>query len=118
MEDAHERKSTTFGGMRPSRTYTRFAQRHVERWIEHERTQPSQFRYTSYSIHIEKESRNFFTCQIKIRIDAREWSGIDEGRSVRDAILNALRSLKPHERIELYGPPNTPSPHLHHEISA
>lgn len=102
MEDA--RKLVTFSGIRPSRTYTRFAQSHVEKWIARERTLLFPSNYTSYSVHIDKETRNYFTCHIEIRIGAREWSGLDEGRSVQDAILNSLRSLKPKERIELYRP--------------
>jgi hypothetical protein len=90
----------------------------VEKWIERERTLLFLSKYTSYSIHIDKESRNYFTCHIEIRIGAREWSGIDEGRSVQDAVLNALRSLKPKERIELYRPPVLPTPQPLHEISA
>lgn len=116
MEDVHTRKSVTFGGMRTSRTYTRIAQRHVEKWIERERALAFLAEYTGYSIHIEKESRTCFTCHIEIRTGAREWTGLSKGLTVQEAILSALRFLAPKDRIELYHPPVLSPPR--HEMSA
>lgn len=116
MEDA--RKEITFSGMRPSRTFTKLIERHVEKWIERERTLLFLSKQTSYCVHVDKESRHYFTCHIEIRIGAREWSGLDEGRSLIEAVLNALKHLKPKERIELYRPPVLPTPQPVEQITA
>jgi hypothetical protein len=116
MEDAYIRKSVTFSGMRGSRRYTKFAQRHIEKWIERKEAFLPLSKKTSYFVHIDKESKNYFTCQIELRIGPEQWSGIDEGRSVEEAIRNALQSLKRKERAEV----DLPSflPNELHEISA
>jgi hypothetical protein len=114
MEDA--RSEITFSGMSPSRTFTKLIARNVEKWIERERSLFFLSNHTRYSVHVDKETRHYFSCHIEIQIGAREWSGMSEGRSVMEAVLNTLKRLRPKNLIELYRPPSLPTPI--HEVSA
>lgn len=115
MESA--KNQITFAGMKPSRTFTKLIARSVEKWIQRERSLLLFPNPARYHAHIDKEDRHYFTCHIEIQIGAKEWSGLDEGRSVLEATLNALKRLRPKNLVELYGPTYSPA-QVWHEASA
>lgn len=98
--------SISFTGVRVSRSNINIIKYHVEKWIQRQQTLMFRPKQTSYSVHVTKESDVYYSCHIEIRIGARHWSGIGEGRSIQDSVLNSLRSLKPKELLGIYDVPN------------
>lgn len=102
MEDV--KNKITFSGMGPSRNFSKLIARHIEKWIKRRQTFVFLSNQTRYCVHVDKEAERYFTCHIEILIGDREWSGIEEGRSVIESVLSTLKRLKPKNSIGLYRP--------------
>lgn len=96
MEDVH--RIITTSGIKASHPALRIVERHVEKWILREQSLLFLPKKAAYSAHLSKEDDHYFTCHIEIRIGSQEWSGLDEGRSIQESVLNALRRLKRKEK--------------------
>jgi hypothetical protein len=108
MEDTKSR--VTFSGVNPPHTTPKIIKRHVEKWVNRERSLRFLPKRVSYSVHIDREDYRFYTCHIEIQIGSKEWSGLEEGRSILEAVLNTLKHMKPKDLMEIYRPRPLPAP--------
>ncbi len=81
-------------GLRISRALARVVARQVEKWISREQSLLFLPKSATYRVHLARESGECVSCRIEVRIGRREWSGLEEGRSVQEAVLNTLRHLR------------------------
>jgi hypothetical protein len=107
MEDTKNR--ITFTGVNPPHATQKFIERHILKWINREQSLLYPAKQASYTAHIDREEYRYYTCHIEIQIGAQEWSGLEEGRSIHEAVLNTIKRLKPKYPHELYRPTSLPA---------
>lgn len=102
MEDL--KSKITFSGVNPPDSTSKIVEHQIQKWIEREQSLLFLPKRASYTAHIEREDYRFYTCHIEIQIGSREWSGLEEGRSIHEAVQNTLKYMKLKERIEVRRP--------------
>lgn len=108
MEDL--KSKITFSGVNPPHATSKIIERQIQKWIDREQSLLFLPKRASYTAHIDREDYRFYTCHIEIQIGSREWSGIEEGRSIHEAVQNTLKYMKLKERIEIRRPSPLSSP--------
>lgn len=81
-------------GMKMPRTLEKTVSKHVEKWIRRKQSLFFLSKNSYYVVNLNKESERFISCRLQVYIGDRQWMGFSEGRTVQDAVLNTLKSLK------------------------
>lgn len=110
MEDT--KSEITFTGVNPPHATSKIIERHVQKWIDREQSLLFLPKRASFTVHIDREDYRFYICQIEVQVGSREWSGLEEGRSIHEAVLNTLKHMKPKEPIGLNRPSPLPAPEI------
>lgn len=93
MED--KSKQVVVYGVKPHRVLLRSIERQVEKWIEREQSLLFLPKHAEYRVEVEKEDTDpFFGCSLKIRIGSREWRSHEGGKTIQEAVSQALKRLR------------------------
>lgn len=99
MEDW--KSKVTFSGVNPSHATSKVVERQIQKWIDRQRSLSLLPKRASYTAHLDREGERLYTCHIEIQIGSREWIGLEEGRSIHEAVQITLKYMRLKERISL-----------------
>jgi hypothetical protein len=90
-----EMNTITFCGIKTTRALEREVEKRLEKWIRREQGWLHCGKPWTYSVEIERDgSPHFYHCSLRI-IANEEWSSHGCGKTLHDAITDALRHVRP-----------------------
>jgi len=93
--EMNTKNTITFYGIRATRAMEREIERRLDKWICNEQGWLRGGNPWTYSIEIERDgSPHFYHCYLRI-IGEEEWSSHGTGKTLHDAITDALKSIRP-----------------------
>ncbi|MGE4108426.1 MAG: hypothetical protein AB7F66_14565 [Bacteriovoracia bacterium] len=93
MDDKNKRIQII--GTKATRSFQRFIERQVEKWISRNQTSLPPPRPSNYRVTVEREDEHpYYHCDIEVRIANKYWRGFEGGRNIQEALAHALRHMK------------------------
>src|SRR4051794_5336274 len=96
MNTTRENNTIIISGAKRTKILVRFIERQLEKWIFRETSAMNFQKEASYEVKLECEvNPPYWSCRVRVKIGSSSWENCESRKSLRDALLQTLRRMKP-----------------------